>query len=122
MVRDDALIIEIAEGTALERSLRADFAERPEVVIVGLAPEAPGDLVVPQAGQVVLSVPSPEALAAEPNEIRRIIDRAGGGTEPLVIAVEEAESLREEELRPLLDATRDARRSVILRVMRTPDG
>jgi hypothetical protein len=69
---------------------------------------------------VVLSVPSPEGLAREPDEVRRVIDKATGATEPLVILVEDAESLREEELEPVLDAASRAHTSVILRVLRTP--
>jgi hypothetical protein len=49
-------------------------------------------------------VPSPEALSEELEQVRLVIDRAGSGIEPLVILVEEAESLREEELRPVVAA------------------
>jgi hypothetical protein len=75
-----------------------------EIVVAGLPSDGAGRLSVPPAGQVVLSVPSPEALAAEPDEVRLVIDRAGGGIEPPVILVEEAESLREDELMPVLAA------------------
>jgi hypothetical protein len=92
------------------------------VVIAGLAPDEGGSLPAPPVGQVVLSVPSPEALALEPDAIRRVIDRAGSGAEPLVIVVEEAETLLEEQLQPVIEASRHAPRSVVLRVIHATDG
>ncbi|HET9102568.1 MAG TPA: hypothetical protein VFN55_04385 [Solirubrobacteraceae bacterium] len=92
-----------------------------EIVIGGLPSDGAGRHSVAPAGQVVLAVSSPEALAAEPDEVRRVIDRAGGGFEPLVILVEEAESVRQEELMAVLAAVVRAPRSVILRVMHAPD-
>jgi len=70
------------------------------------------------AGQVVLSVLSPEALEREAGEMCRLIGLAGSGVEPLVVVVEAAEELREDELAVVLDATRHASRPVILRVIR----
>ena len=82
------------------------------------ATDAEGNLEALAAGQVVMSLPSPEALAREPGEVRRVIARAGTGVEPLVIVVEAAEELREEELAATLDAAGRAPRAVILRVVR----
>jgi hypothetical protein len=66
----------------------------------------------------VLSVPSPEALAREADEVRRVIAEAGTGVEPLVVVIEAAEELRDEELAPALAASAHASRPVILRVIR----
>ena len=82
------------------------------------ATDAEGNLEALAAGQVVMSLPSPEALAREPGEVRRVIGRAGTGVEPLVIVVEAAEELREEELAVTLDAADRTPRAVILRVVR----
>ena len=82
------------------------------------ATDAEGNLEALAAGQVVMSLPSPEALAREPGEVRRVIGRAGTGVEPLVVVVEAAEELREEELAATLDAAGRAPRAVILRVVR----
>ena len=82
------------------------------------ATDAEGNLEALAAGQVVMSLPSPEALAREPGEVRRVIARAGTGVEPLVIVVEAAEELREEELAVTLDAADRTPRAVILRVVR----
>jgi hypothetical protein len=82
------------------------------------ATDAEGNLEALAAGQVVMSLPSPEALVREPGEVRRVIGRAGTGVEPLVIVVEAAEELREEELAATLDAAGRTPRAVILRVVR----
>jgi len=88
------------------------------VVVEHGATDAEGNLEALAAGQVVMSLPSPEALAREPGEVRRVIGRAGTGVQPLVIVVEAAEELREEELAITLDAADRTPRTVILRVVR----
>lgn len=80
--------------------------------------DAEGVLEASAAGQVVLSLPSPEALEREADEVRRVIGQAGSGVEPLVVVVEAAEELRESELAALLSGARHASRAVILRIIR----
>jgi hypothetical protein len=80
--------------------------------------DAEGHLEPPAAGTVVLSVPSPEALVREAGEVRRVLAGAGTGLEPLVVVVEAAEELREDELAPVLEAAAGTPRSVILRILR----
>jgi hypothetical protein len=80
--------------------------------------DAQGNLEATTAGQVVLSLPSPEALAREAAEVRRVVGGAGTGVEPLVVVVEAAEELREEELESILAAADHASRAVILRIIR----
>jgi hypothetical protein len=80
--------------------------------------DAQGVLEAPAAGQTVLSLPSPEALEREASEVRRVIAQAGTGVEPLVVAVEAGEELREGELAALLSAASHAPRAVILRIIR----
>ena len=79
--------------------------------------EADGRLAPPEASEIVLSVLSPEALTREPDEVRDVIERAPDRHKPLVIVVEAAEELREDELAVVLDAAARAQRRVILRVM-----
>jgi hypothetical protein len=67
---------------------------------------------------VMLSLPSPEALARDADEVRRVIAHAGTGVEPLVVVVEAAEELRDDELAAVVEATGHASRPVILRVLR----
>ncbi len=77
-----------------------------------------GTLEAPAAGQVVLSLLSPEALEREASEVLRVIGQAGTGVEPLVVEVEAAEELREAELAALLSAASRTSRAVILRIIR----
>jgi hypothetical protein len=80
--------------------------------------DAKGVLEAPAAGQVVLSLLSPEALEREASEVGRVIGQAGMGVEPLVVVVEAAEELREAELAALLSAASHTSRAVILRIVR----
>lgn len=87
-----------------------------EVIVERLEPEADGSLEPPEAGEVIMSVLSPEALR-EQDEIRDVIDGAAAGEEALVILVEAAEYVREDELAAVLDAANRAHRVIILRIM-----
>ena len=89
------------------------------VVIEAGLTDAAGNLEPPAAGEVVLSVPSPETLERQAAEVHRVIAQAGTGVEPLVVVVEAAEELREEELGPVLDAAEHSSRPVVLRVIRS---
>ena len=116
-----AVILQFPRGGSLERQLAAD---PPASVAQGAVLAEPGEtddqgvLVPPDAGEVVLTVPSPEALSREPAEVGRVIEHAGTGTEPLVIVIGDAEELREEELAALVQAAARSSRPVIVRVIR----
>jgi hypothetical protein len=120
MADQPRLIIQLPRGGAVDRQLSAQ-APRSIVdgdVVVSRGPtDSDGYLEPPAAGEVVLSVPSPEALARDADEVRRVIGGAGTGVEPLVVVVEAAEELRDDELDPVLDAAGRAPRPVILRIM-----
>jgi hypothetical protein len=121
VAREPKLIIQVPRGGAVDRQLDADppaAVADGEVVVVAGPTDAEGHLDPPAAGEVVLSVPSPEALAREPDEVRQVLGRAGTGVEPLVVVVEAAEELREDELAAVVDAAQHAPRAVILRVLR----
>ncbi len=115
------LIIEVPARSAIERQLRTQppdsVASGRAVIDVG-ATDEDGNLESPSAGKVVLSVPSPETLVREADEVRRVIAHGAPGTEPLVVVVEAADELRDEELVPVLNAAAHAERPVILRVIR----
>jgi hypothetical protein len=121
MAHQPRLIVQLARGSAVERQLSAQPPQSTVggdlVIDVGPA-DAEGHLEPPAAGQVVLSVPSPEALTREADEVRRTIAGAGTGIEPLVVVVEAAEELREDELAAVLEAAGHASRPVILRILR----
>src|SRR3982074_2112973 len=101
------LIIQLARGGAVDRQLSAQPPESVTTGDVGVGggpTDTAGRLESLAAGQVVLSLPSPEALEREAGEVRHVIAQAGTGVEPLVVVVEAAEELREEELTAILDA------------------
>jgi hypothetical protein len=121
MVDSPRLILQIPRGGEVERQMTAEAplaVASGEVVVTVIASDARGNLEPPDAGEVVLSVPSPETLLRQADEVRRVIAGAGSGEEPLVIVVEAAEELREDELAAVLEAAEHTARAVILRVMR----
>jgi hypothetical protein len=120
MTQSPSLIVQVPRGGAVQRQLEA--APPPSVaggdVVVEAGPTDPqGRLEAAAAGQTVLSLPSPAALTRDPDTVRRVIGQAGAGTEPLVVAIEAAEELREEELSVVVGATAHTERAVILRVI-----
>ncbi|MEA2293758.1 MAG: hypothetical protein QOE86_1397 [Solirubrobacteraceae bacterium] len=120
MTVEPTLIVEVFQNGIVEERLRANPPQSVadgDVVVVGLGADAEGRLEVPDAGEVVLAVPSPETLVRESDEVGRVIDRAGTGSQPLIVAVEAAHELRQDELDPVLEAARRSPRSVILRVV-----
>jgi hypothetical protein len=121
MASQPNLIIQVPRGSAVERQLSAQpppaVASGELVIEVGLT-DAEGNLEPADAGEVVLSVPSPESLAREAAEVHRVIAHAGPGVAPLVVVVEVAEELRDDELAPVLEAAGRSSRPVILRVIR----
>jgi len=88
-----------------------------DVLVEVAATDADGNLEATVGGEIVLSVPSPEALRRQADDVHAAVDRAGTGVEPLVIVVESGEELREPELAPVVTAARRARRPVILRIV-----
>jgi hypothetical protein len=121
MAHQPRLIIQVARGSAVEQQLSASppqgVGDGEVIVDVGYT-TADGHLEPPTAGAVVLSVPSPEALAREADEVRRVIAHAGSGAEPLVVEVQAAEELRDDELAAVLEAAGHTPRPVILRIIR----
>jgi hypothetical protein len=121
MADETRLIIELPSGGAVDRQLSAKALPSlasGEVVVVDGPTDADGALEASTAGQVVLSVPSPESLRREAAEVRRVIAHAGTGVEPLIVVVEAAEELREDELAAVLEAATHTSRPVILRIVR----
>src|SRR6516165_8158649 len=114
-----ALIVQVPRDGAVDRNWREDLPPsiaNGEVIVERLEPEADGSLEPPEAGEVIMSVLSPEALR-EQDEIRDVIDGAAAGEQALVILVEAAEYMREDELAVVLTAANRVHRVVILRVM-----
>jgi hypothetical protein len=113
--------VQVAEGGAVQRQLAAEPPESVtdgDVVVELGAADGAGVLETSPVGEVVASLPSPEALRREAEELRRAIRQAGAGSEPVVIVVEAAEELRADELAAALEAASHTTRAVILRVLR----
>jgi hypothetical protein len=87
-------------------------------VVLEAGPTDPQGALEALAGEVALSLPSPEGLRRQADEVRRVLNGAGSGAEPLVVVIEAAEELREDELSVVLEAARHSPRTVILRVIR----
>jgi len=120
MADDVELIIQLPRDSVVDRHLREDpplSVASGRVVIERLPADAEGRVLPPPAGEVVLSVLSPEALSREADQVRQVIRGAAADGEPLVVVVEAAEELREDELAAVLDAAARTRRVVLLRVL-----
>jgi hypothetical protein len=120
MQRDPELIIQVPHGSALERRLH----ESPPSILAGrdvlvqAAPTDPEGVVEAMlGGEVVLSMPAPEGLAREADQVRRVLTQSGTGAAPLLIVIDAAEELRDEQLAPVLDGAPYSR-PVILRIIR----
>jgi hypothetical protein len=115
MAHEARLIIQVASGGAVARQLERD---RPadDIAVDTRPADENGRIEPPDVGRIVLSVPSPETFTREPDEVRRVIDRAGGGDEPLFVVVEAAEELRDDELAVVLDAADHTSRPVVLHI------
>ncbi len=120
MTSDSGIIVQLPRGGAVDHQLRADpppSVAGGKVVLDHIARDPSGRLGPPDAGEVVMSVLSPEALAREPYQVSNAIRRAAATDEPLVIIVQAAAELREDELAVVLDAAAHTHRHVIVRIM-----
>lgn len=120
MAEEPALLIQVPRGSAIEGQLRdrRPVSLRADDVLVQTGPTDDHGALEAMAGEVVLGLAGPDELGRRAGELKRVLDQAGTGTAPLVVVVEAAEELREEEAAPLLGAARRARRPVILRIIR----
>ncbi len=120
MTDEADVIVQLAPGSLVDQNLRTEpppsFVSG-RVVLDHVEPEEPGRLGPPEVGEIIMSVLSPEALRREPDQVRDVIEQAPETDEPLVILVEAAEELREDELAVVADAAASAHRPVILRVI-----
>jgi hypothetical protein len=120
MADEVELIIQVPHDSSVSRDLRE---EPPDSVVSGravvehLPVGEDGRLLAPEGGELVMSVPSPEALRREADEVRRLIRDTDEMGEPLVVVIEGAEYLRDDELAAMLAAAGETNRVVILRIM-----
>ena len=120
MISETSLIVQLPRDGAVDRHFRVappPSVTSGRVALDHVAGDAEGRLGPPEAGEVVMSVLSPEALVREGQQVQDVVRRAADSGEPLVIIVEAAEELREDELAAALAAAAHTNRRVILRVM-----
>jgi hypothetical protein len=120
MISEVALIVQLARDGSVDRHLGADpppSVVSGRVVLEHIAGAPGGRLEPPAAGEIVLSVLSPEALRRDPAEVANAVAGAEDSDQPPVILVEAAEELREDELAAVADAAERAHRVVIMRIM-----
>lgn len=113
------LIIQVASGSVVDQNLRKrGLDQRGDVIVQAEPADEHGHLEPPEAGEVVLTVPSPETLSHQPEEVRRVLRRTNDLAAPPVIIVEAAEDLFDDDLAALLDGAAHAAAPVIVRIMR----
>jgi hypothetical protein len=120
MAEEVGLIIQVPRASAVDRQLREDpppSVSSGRAVVERLPADTEGRLLPPSAGEVVLSVLSPEALSREAEQASQVIKQAAADGEPLVVLVRAAEELREDEIAAVLDAAVHTQRVVLLRVL-----
>jgi hypothetical protein len=119
MAENVDLIIQLPAGSVVDRQLAADppaSVTSCRVVIERLPADAEGKIEPPEAGQVVLSFLSPEALIREAEQLSHEVHRADT-SEPPVVVVQVAEEVREDEIAVLLQAAAHAGRTLILCIL-----
>lgn len=120
MTNEAELIIQLPRDSSIDAHLReeppASLADS-RVVVEHLSAGPDGRLPRPSAGEIVLTVPSPEALQRDPNEILNVVLAAAEDGGPLVVVVEGAEYLRDDEIGAVLDAAAATKRVLLLRIL-----
>ncbi|HEY1915546.1 MAG TPA: hypothetical protein VGH27_08220 [Streptosporangiaceae bacterium] len=120
MTIESKVVVQLARDGAVDRQFQTDAV--PDSIVSGqvaldhIEGDPGGVIGPPPAGQVILSVLSPESLR-DSRLIHDVLARAKPGGEPLVITVDAAEYLREDELAAVLDAAGHAGRLVIVRIL-----
>ena len=103
------LIIQLPRDSSVDAHLReeppASLADG-RVVLEHLPPGPDGKLTPSAAGEILLTVPSPETLRREPYEVLRVVTEAAEDGGPLVVLVEGAEFLRDDEIGAVLEIGR----------------
>jgi hypothetical protein len=120
MADEVKLIIQVPHGSSIDLYLKADppaAIADVRVIVEHLGAGTDGKLLPPEAGEVVLSVPSPEALRRESEQVMAAISEAAADGPPLVVLVDGAEELRDDEVSAVLDAALQTERIVILRIL-----
>jgi hypothetical protein len=120
MTIESSVVVQLARDGAVDRHFQTEAL--PDSIVSGrvaldhIDGDPGGVIGPPPAGEVILSVLSPEGLR-DSQLVHDVLHRAGSGDEPPVITVDAAEYLREDELAAVLDAAEHAHRLVIVRIL-----
>jgi hypothetical protein len=120
MERAQPLIVQVPRDGEVARQMASaapSSVARGDVVIEHATTDSEGRLEAIEVGQALLTLPSPEAIERQADEVRRVIGQAGIGVEPIVLVLETGEELTEEQLQIVLGAAAHASRAVIVRVI-----
>src|SRR5262249_57675495 len=99
MTNEPGLIVQLPRDGEVDRQFRADpppSVASGQIVLDHVAREADGRLPPPEAGEIVMSVPSPETLAREPDEVRDVIRNPPEQHPPLLIILEAPHVFRDD--------------------------
>ena len=120
MEQSQPLIAQVPAGGEVARQMAAQpppSVQRGDVVIQHATTDSEGRLEAIEAGQVLLTLPSPEAIEREADKVHRVIAQAGTSVEPIVLVLETGEELTESQLQVVLKAAAHTKRAVIVRVI-----
>jgi hypothetical protein len=114
------VIIQLPRDSSVDAHLReeppASLADR-RVVVEHLTAGPDGRLTPPETGEVLLTVPSPEALRRHADELLELATDAEEDAGPLVVLIEGAEYLRDDEIGAALDAAGASKRVLIVCIL-----
>lgn len=125
MDNEAELIIQLPRDSSVDAHTReeppASLTDR-RVVLEHLPAGPDGKLAPPAAGEILLTVPSPEALRTHADELLELVTDAEEDGGPLVVLVEGAEYLRDNEIAAALDAAAASKRVLILCIQQGIEG
>lgn len=120
MDNEAEVIIQLPRDSSIDANLRQDppasLTDR-RVVLEHLTAGPDGKLTPPETGEILLTVPSPEALRRHADELLELATDAEEDSGPLVVVIEGAEYLRENELAAALDAAAASKRVLIVCIL-----
>jgi hypothetical protein len=114
------VIIQLPRDSSIDAHLRseppASLTDR-RIVLEHLTAGPDGRLTPPETGEVLLTVPSPEGLRRHADELLELATDAEEDGGPLVVVVEGAEYLRDNEIAAALDAAAASKRVLIVCIL-----
>jgi hypothetical protein len=121
MPRGQPVVVLVPRDSRAHHALRDDpppSVAGGAVVVTPVTPVGDTSRIEPPAtGTVVFSLPSPEVLLRDADDVRRAVDLAPPGAEPVVVLLAAADALREEHLALLVEAGARAPSALVVAVL-----